>query len=318
MLDKFFNVNEVEENQFDLLKEKDVLMIQEKQDGSLIRFISLPDGSIVAKTKLGFTNSQAMEAMQIYNKNKSLQDFVKESLDQNLAVMFELVSPFNKIVIDYNEANLIALQMRDEETGKYLDIYNHNLVKKYQVKLTEKKDMMTLDYMMNLRETLENTEGFIVTFADGHKAKVKTKWYFDRHKILDASSQENEVIEMVLEETLDDAISILDASNPRRKYAEDIQKFLGHYISKTVKECQDLLSKYNGSPKDFALTYNKGSTKLIFALCASCIKNPNDIEKLTKNVKNYITKECYRLMRSKKFLADNGFKVIDFSSLDSE
>ena len=48
-LNKFFNVNENEDWSFDKLKDKKIVNVQEKSDGSMITFVGFPDGSIRAK-----------------------------------------------------------------------------------------------------------------------------------------------------------------------------------------------------------------------------------------------------------------------------
>jgi T4 RnlA family RNA ligase len=316
MLDKFFNINEVAENSFDLLKDLEIAYIQDKADGSMMRFIRLPDGSIIVKTKNGFQNDQCLESMKIYNKDSILQNFVKETLDQGLAAIFEFTSPNNKIVLNYNESTLLLIQLRDESNGKYLGIYDHSLILKYPVKKVKAYSLMPLDYMMTLLPTLEDVEGFVVTFKNGHKVKLKTKWYFDRHRVLDNSSQEDSIVEMVLQDKLDDAISILDKTNERRMYAESIQLFLSGHIQEIMKECQILIEKsltYQGDRKRFAIDHLKDP---MFHLVSYSLDNPHDTEKLTKNVKGFILHKCRRLDMSKKYLSHHGFKVLNFQPFE--
>ena len=62
MLQKFWNLNQVAETQYSAVKYKIISNIYDKADGSLITFIKLPNNKIIAKTKGGFDNSQAIEA----------------------------------------------------------------------------------------------------------------------------------------------------------------------------------------------------------------------------------------------------------------
>ena len=51
LLDKFFNLNQVKETSFDVVKNYQIKSINNKEDGSLATFIKLPNGKVVAKSK---------------------------------------------------------------------------------------------------------------------------------------------------------------------------------------------------------------------------------------------------------------------------
>ena len=74
MLNKFFNLNETEGWLLDQVKDKKIIRIQDKLDGSMIRFIRLPDGSVKAKTKYAFFSPQAEMADSIYKNNSAIRD----------------------------------------------------------------------------------------------------------------------------------------------------------------------------------------------------------------------------------------------------
>lgn len=310
MLSKFFNLNEIEENQFHILKDKKIISISDKADGSMIRFIQLPNGRILAKTKQGLSNQQCLESQSLYEANESLQLFVKETLDQGLAAIFELTSPHNRIVLNYSKSELVLTQIRDENTGKYLDAHNHPLVLKYGIKCVKKYPEMTLEELVAKQQTEEGIEGFVVTFEDGQMIKIKTKWYMDRHRVLDKSTQEDEIVKMILEETLDDSIAILDKDNERRIYAEEMQIFMSGHLRGLLDQVKVLLSEYKGSRKDFALAHK---TNPLFPIAVNYVEKMNDIEGINKDLKSYVQHKCRRLEMTKDYLKSNGFKVKEFS-----
>jgi RNA ligase len=113
MLHKFWNLNQVTESQYSVLKDKKIKTIHNKEDGSMISFIALPNGKIVAKTRMGFDNPQTQAAMTLYNARPELQKFVTTCLQQDLMPIFEYVSFQNKIVLNYDKSDIILLRLRD-------------------------------------------------------------------------------------------------------------------------------------------------------------------------------------------------------------
>jgi RNA ligase len=51
---------------------------------------------------------------------------------------------------------------------------------------------------------LEDIEGFVVRFADGHMLKLKCHWYLQIHKAKEAILQDRNIVELILDEKLDD------------------------------------------------------------------------------------------------------------------
>ena len=88
MLHKFFNVNQCEGYMEDELDSLCISQEQDKRDGSMIRFITLPDGRIVAKSKMDFFNDQAKCSQNILESNPNLLAFVKEAHELGLAPIF--------------------------------------------------------------------------------------------------------------------------------------------------------------------------------------------------------------------------------------
>lgn len=316
-LHKFFNLNENEDNQVDKLKEHSVVMVQEKLDGSMIQMIRLPNGKILCKTKIGLTNTQARMAMSCLSKDKDLYSFVSNCLDQGLAPIFELCSPLNRIVVEYDQTELRLIQLRDETSGLYLDFYSHPLVLKYRPKLAKQYPVYTFDELLEKQKVEENREGYVVTLSNGFKAKLKTMWYFERHRLMDSVASEDTLVSLICEEKLDDAIALLDKTNERRVYAEKMQLFLSHHIKEQIDQAMDLLSKYNGNRKDFAMAYRDNS---LFPVVVKLLDKKSDdtIEEMSSMIKKRIAQTCFRLEKARNYLKANGFEVEGFRSLDDE
>jgi len=145
---------------YDDVKHLEISKVANKEDGSAIRFL-LINGVLIAKTKFSLESEQADLAMSVVNSNKQLKDFILKTLETNLAALFEIVSPMNKIVLSYNETSLRLLQLRDENTGKYFDIYNHSLVKEYDVLCAKSESLTDLKKVASsyTKEEIINTIG---------------------------------------------------------------------------------------------------------------------------------------------------------------
>lgn len=125
LMNKFFNLNESKFDGTDYswmiedIKDKKITRVQEKLDGSVISFVKLPNGKIVAKSKMSFDSEQAKMAQEIFDNSWELRSMVETIMGDDKTAIFELISPFNQIVLPYNETELRLLQIRDNKTGEY-------------------------------------------------------------------------------------------------------------------------------------------------------------------------------------------------------
>lgn len=136
MLHKFFNMDQVKGYMTDDLRKKDISVLEDKRDGSMIGFIKV-NGEVIPKTKQSLGNEQTEIVRKIYNNDSNLRKFVNECIDNDIVPIFELTSPFNRIVLEYFEDELKLLQLRDGKTGNYFDITNNDLITKYEVPVVD-------------------------------------------------------------------------------------------------------------------------------------------------------------------------------------
>ena len=117
---KFFNVGQLEETQPYVLDFGSDHTVMEKMDGSMIHPI-LIDEQIRWCTKAGITEVSEL-AETFVEKNRKYRYFALSCIMRGLTPIFEYVGPFNKVVIDYTEENMILLAVRETVTGTYLNI----------------------------------------------------------------------------------------------------------------------------------------------------------------------------------------------------
>lgn len=309
-LTKFFNVNENPDYQIDKLKPYPILRIQEKLDGSMIRFIETPSKNIFSKTRAGHSNDQSIMANEWFKNNFKAQEFIRESLDLNLAAIFELTSPFNKIVCDYEHTECQLIQLRDENTGEYLDIYSHPLIIKYKnsIKISENYPMMTFDELVEFKKTATNTEGVVCTLPHT-LVKFKTDWYMERFRVRSALEVEDSLISLIIDEQLDDAMSLLSDDNPYKKMAIEIQKLiLSHLLDerKKVKDLFDIfVNQYNRIAKDFAIAYKNDPS---FGIASAYLKKDLvDEQDLMIRIKEQVKFKTRRLKMAQDYLKNLGY-----------
>lgn len=307
-LHKFFNVNETEITQAHEIKDYEVINVSNKLDGSLISFIELPNREIIAKTKNAFDADQAIRAMKMFNDDEVLKGFIREQLDKGHCVFFEYTSPLNRIIIKYSVSSLSLIKIRDGLTGEYL--FGESVPEGLKMAENETFGFTSLDGLMKTYETLENKEGSVITFRkpDGEQllVKVKTADYFAKHHIMtEFIYQENVIVEMILNETIDDMLSLIEDAETReringlikitqKKFREEVeraQKFVNIYLEDPMVPAKDLYAKYRKCPGFADALY------VINRLREG--EEPNTLEDI---VKRRLLKQTYRLMEARNWL----------------
>ncbi len=238
---KFFNLWERDEE--GSILESDEYWIEEKLDGSMIRPIPTADGFRLA-TKAGVTDIAMMAESYIADKPDYIH-VIKRQISQNQTPIFEYVGPHNKVVLDYGE-DLILLAIRDNFTGQYID-FIPDLFWTLGINVRRDLDEVFLSG--------EDQEGVVVCQPDGHRQKVKTEWYLQRHKAKELLSNERRFVRLYLDDGIDDVLPLLSS--------EDKQKTMDLLsdISSAIKEsAKNLDTEYEWvrrqfwSKKDLALS----------------------------------------------------------------
>lgn len=119
---KFFNVGEREETQAHLIDMSQPHVIMEKMDGSMIHPMVV-DGYIRWMTKMGITEV-AMQAEEFIAKNVKYKEFAAWCIKEKLTPIFEWCSPFNQIVLPYENDQLTLLAVRENVSGRFLSIHS--------------------------------------------------------------------------------------------------------------------------------------------------------------------------------------------------
>ena len=270
LLQKFFNLNQVPDTQYSEVKDYKIKYINNKEDGSIASFVRLPNGKVLGKSKMSFESDQALGMNRIYKNNKDLKSFVDWALDHDIVAVFEYVAPTNRIVLRYTDEELILLRLRDNKNGHYLDI-NEHLDKIGSVKVAKFEDNVNLDELIELANTTEDKEGWIVQFEKDHLIdfiKIKTSWYCELHGLLTNDLyRENILVGYILDDKIDDILGQipedeLEAHERIEKMISVIKHSVSEKVNDILKSHKLFLAEDDGSDipivkKNYALKYCK-------------------------------------------------------------
>lgn len=174
--DKFFNWGEN-----DRTTTAEIKHVFEKMDGSLgIQYRS--KGKMLVATRGSFDSEQAVWATENLNSYYNIKQ-----LPTKWTLLFEIIYPDNRVVIDYKGwAGIVLLAIRNRFTGKYLP---YSIVKeiayKHDFRLPEYYEFSSPQKIVQITKTLpSNNEGWVVEFEDNQRFKFKGNEYIKLHRLL--------------------------------------------------------------------------------------------------------------------------------------
>lgn len=266
LLEKFFNINQVPESMYSIVKDYKIKFVNNKEDGSIASFIRLPNGKVLGKSKMGFDNDQANGINRIYKTNPDIKKFVDWSLNNGIVAIFEYVSASNRIVLRYPKEELILLRLRNNKTGKHIDIRDH-LDKIGSIRVAPfEDDFRDLDDLMEVVDKQVDKEGCIVTATDENGKdfffKLKTPWYCERHGLLTNDLyREHILIGYILDDKIDDILGQIpeeekEAHERIHKMISVVRKDIAEKIEK-IEDMYSNLVKMGFDKKSFAAKYIK-------------------------------------------------------------
>lgn len=313
LLEKFFNLNQVDESMYNIVKDYGIKCVNNKEDGSVASFIKLPNGNVYGKSKMSFESEQALGITKIYRNNETIKNFVDYTLDNNLVAIFEYVAPHNRIVVRYEEEELILLKVRDNLTGRYIDLkdLDYDLS---GIKIAPFVEY-TLDELIELCEVEEDKEGYVVHSIDENGYdffyKMKTVWYFNLHGLLTNDLyREHTLINHILDDTIDDVISqIPDNEVETRLRIDKIINIVKHEVNLKSEEIGSLYSKFSEmgcDKKEFSLKFNKNKN---FGMVMSLINGKSNLYDLSKV---WVSKECSKLEMARQWLSERDPSVLNY------
>lgn len=173
---KFFNWGELGRT-----TDTAIQYITEKVDGSLGILYRATGGYRIA-TRGAFESEQAIWATEYLKQHFSLDGLAVE-----LTLLFEIIYPGNRIVVNYGDReDLVLLGARNRFTGETLDLDQlKQLANQFGFNMPTIYDFASIDDILTASNQLTaDSEGWVVTFEDGSRFKFKGAIYQLAHKML--------------------------------------------------------------------------------------------------------------------------------------
>lgn len=161
-LEKFFNINQTNETQFDKIKHLNG-KIYEKMDGTMIHFFLYKE-ILFAATRSSCETDHAKLVIKLVDKDEELKNKIIQEIKNGCTPIFEFISPLNKIVVNYDKTQLIYLVSRDRNNGSYIINDNFsNKAKTYEFDFCDIKNHLDI----------ENFEGYVCYLENGMIVKAR-------------------------------------------------------------------------------------------------------------------------------------------------
>jgi RNA ligase len=229
----------------------------------MIRPIPTKEGFRLA-TKAGITDV-AMNAEVFIADKPHYAHLIHKCILMNVTPIFEWVSRKNRIVVDYPNDNLILTSMRYNTTGKYID---YGIMKNYatawNIPVVQSVDGLAVQnielFVKQVREW-EDSEGIVLRFDHGHMVKVKADDYVLRHRSKDQLSQEKNVLQTIVNDSVDDLIPLLTPEDANRLKAFQSAFWVGvEDVGTTIHDLYRALDQ-GQEQKEFAMSVMKDTPK---------------------------------------------------------
>lgn len=287
-MEKFFNLGE---NPLTMdINMDEVALVMTKADGSLVSTY-MDQTNIAFKSKGSIKSSQAAEALQVFKQEHRIafRERVTEITEAGYTCNMEYVAPTNRIVLPYQERDLILLNVRHNETGEYIPY--HDLFKDAALRpfLVEAYDPATIENVRDMKEI----EGFVYELVDGRKFKVKTEWYCALHHTKDSVNNNQRLFEVVVAGGADDVIAMFTGDDYAR---EKVNAFtIAHldYLSNTLGLLLDAQKQLAGKDRrEFAI---KGQELCkpypgLFSVLMNTYQRPQETEQTIAQINNVFLK----------------------------
>jgi RNA ligase len=236
---KFFNLNEQESTRVDKLPWSEGFEVYEKLDGSL-GVLYRHQGQLKISTRGSFYSPQSAVATEMLKK------YDMHNVPDNVTLLFEIIYPENKIIINYNTlTELFVIGGFNLDTREELSrIQLENIAANCRLPIAKMYDMTFNDLMTFQKHPIfQNKEGFVVKFRNGQRVKIKANAYIDIMKVASGATPLN-VWTYIVENTVDDYI---------QNIAEEIKESVVAIKTRILTQKQFLIDFANKKYKELGL-----------------------------------------------------------------
>lgn len=239
---KFFNYGEKYASNIDW----DTARVQQKLDGSIVKaaywerknkWVISTNGCInafdVDATSISdtFMDDVSINFGKLFMKAFNKNHYSFDKLNKNHTYMFELVSPYTKVVIDYPETDIYHIGTRNNRTFKEVDV-------DIGIKKPREYSLHSLDAVLSAANALNTNndkiiedEGFVVVDSKWRRVKIKSPLYLSAHYLKGNKLSFNRCLDIIIHNEEDEYLSYF----PEQKCAFDA-------VHDTIKKVENLLT----------------------------------------------------------------------------
>lgn len=282
---KFHNRTEgsIEERRSD----KDIIRLENKFDGSLIKTYIDANGELRFASKGSLTSFAAIAAQEIFNEyDDQVKRIYKAFVRSGFTLLFEYISPDNHIVIRYPRKELKLLAIR-HLSGSYV-----NYIPKDSITITSDHniDQMIQD-CYDSRES--DFEGYVAVFSDGFRFKIKSNKYCELHHLKDSINNKSRLFDVCLNDYVDDLIASFSEDQSIVEYISIMDDLVKKHYRKYLNTIEDVYNQNKDlSRKDFAILCQSAYQIQFPILMARYIGKEIDEKKIFKKyLEDYILSE---------------------------
>ena len=255
---KFFNAGEPNAANVDW----STAVVTEKIDGSLMKVVKLSDGNLLISTngcidafKCNLPDSVRntediktfgelfMKAIKLYAEKVDIcedlaEEWFKSFLSAGKTYMFELCSPFTRIVIPHTEIKLYFHGWRDNTTLNEIPFVECDLISAFPIpKIYPLKSID--DCIKAASELPWDDEGYVVLDKDFNRIKVKSIEYLKIHRLANNGNMSSKrAIELWIEGDYEEVLAYFPEYRPT---FDKIQKSFDDTVSKIEQLYHDLM-----------------------------------------------------------------------------
>ena len=216
--------------------------VQEKVDGSLIKFwydngwhIST-NGTIDAfKAELNDAKYPTFGAL-VEDAMPISWGAWEETADPKCIYMFELVSPYNRVVIPYKETKLYFLGMRDMEDGREWNPEDSDM--SYAFEMPKRYPLHSLEDVQRAANALPwDQEGYVVCDTNFNRVKIKSGAYIMAHYARNNGVVNTErLVQIILDGEQEEFLTYASDYTDELKKAEEAMCEIGYKAFDKLKE----------------------------------------------------------------------------------
>jgi RNA ligase len=178
---KFFNIGEKPELCSDMLPWHKGFDVYNKMDG-WIGILYRHNGQFKIASRGSFYSEGAVWATKFLNDRYDLS-----SLPDYMTLVFEIISPVTKIIVDYKNFEGLVLIGAFNRINGYDFEYEQlkQISEQYNIPIVEKLPLKSVEEIQDFIKLFKGNEmeGVVVRFTDNTRVKIKSTDYLVRHKI---------------------------------------------------------------------------------------------------------------------------------------